>query len=881
MTKSSLLLILLVHALGYRIEQQQIQEPYKPLHGYNDTGNEPQPNSPDPLVRYTWDYTKVNHSVMQLYYTYKAKAVVANPPDSFSGADSIVNMDAVTEVTISESGSLMLDFGVERASWFEFTSHDLAIALSGGGVVTASISEYNQPWPGKTISVKQYGGGIYRLETNPELYEGVRFVWIHYVANDTPFHKITTWHIDQIRLASQIRPVSYTGSFHSEARIEQVWYTGAYGTRLNMHEDYFGSILMNRGDRVSIQGDGHPTMAAALVAFGSSETYDLVWKMLNMTDSGCIGCHVIDDGIMPYPVYWTMSVNDWYQASGNLTGLLHFSQDMENILDKAAATFLQRGLNIGWFGWDDRVGNGFCGSCNREAQLGFAALLVRAHHDYATTMKLAAQPVVAQKYKLIAQNLSMILRRETKLSDYGLHAGANLINSGATNPAEEDILFATQFNDTVTLCSWSNFNQYWNLQALGNMGKMDHALAMIRLCWGEQLRLGAGCFWELFSPEWNSIMKPTDKAPTRPSYCHPWSSGVTAWLTRSHLGLNPLKPGYRAYAAIPFVSKLNRGVSGSVNTPKGMITLKAYSGASHLIIVDAPVPGIIGVPKVNSDGCPLRTLRLNGQPHSHKRPPPDGISTLHQNTVRRHRYTSLLSPGFHMVHGEYTNCRNKSSTSIDGSEFDQTKAAYPPYGPAIYPTIGKFDRTTKGSWIGKYGKAGYILFAFDNGKDVSNLPSFVSSVSVFNNQSCQFSFVGRDDKNISYLEDPYTRGIRRHPSDRSRALGFVTNGGDGSQGTVLDVNVTVGTKFQIALYAVGNTRPQARSTWSARQQAIKVMDLETMNVIAPTPKMDDFDDGAYFIVQYDRGVRLRVMPINNDAGFSAVFFDRVLSVHLS
>jgi len=42
--------------------------------------------------------------------------------------------------------------------------------------------------------------------------------------------------------------------------------------------------------------------------------------MLNKTDSGCPGCHVVDDTLMPYPLYWTMSVNDWFHASGNETG---------------------------------------------------------------------------------------------------------------------------------------------------------------------------------------------------------------------------------------------------------------------------------------------------------------------------------------------------------------------------------------------------------------------------------------------------------------------------------------------------------------------------------------------------------------------------------
>ena len=74
-----------------------------------------------------------------------------------------------------------------------------------------------------------------------------------------------------------------------------------------MPTDGFNSILMDRGDRVSIQGDGHPTMAAALVAFGGADTYALVHKMLVATDSGCANqsaCNVVDHTLMPYPLYW-------------------------------------------------------------------------------------------------------------------------------------------------------------------------------------------------------------------------------------------------------------------------------------------------------------------------------------------------------------------------------------------------------------------------------------------------------------------------------------------------------------------------------------------------------------------------------------------------
>ena len=59
--------------------------------------------------------------------------------------------------------------------------------------------------------------------------------------------------------------------------------------------------------------------------------------MLNKTDSGCEGCHVVDDTIMPYPIYWTMSVNNFFLASGNTSGFKALAPDMKNILDKAAA----------------------------------------------------------------------------------------------------------------------------------------------------------------------------------------------------------------------------------------------------------------------------------------------------------------------------------------------------------------------------------------------------------------------------------------------------------------------------------------------------------------------------------------------------------------
>ena len=208
-------------------------------------------------------------------------------------------------------------------------------------------SEYNEPWPGKIQALKSYAGGQHRLETNAQLYEGVRFAWIIFdpPATTEPAAEVAPWHITGLKIACQSKPVNYTGSFNSsDAVLAQSWYSGAYGSRLNMMPYGFNSILMDRGDRVSIQGDGHPTMAAALVAFGSADTYELVHKMLVKTDSGCANhsaCPVVDSGQCPAP-----KQNNKNQQQKLKTQHTHKQDNFEEI---------REGLSLGGEGCSEKV----------------------------------------------------------------------------------------------------------------------------------------------------------------------------------------------------------------------------------------------------------------------------------------------------------------------------------------------------------------------------------------------------------------------------------------------------------------------------------------------------------------------------------------------
>ena len=733
-----------------------LPEPYPHLHRCNSTALPSRPLSPDPLVRYQWQadenedgrHGSFDHSELQLYDS-PPVGWTSDPPHAFrvtwtssagepkvdsSGGGSSVHANVNVQVDVLAPGILTLDFGVERAGWLEFNSEDLGDKETMLSCLKCSLSEYDQPLAVKTKMPVKYGNSSYRLETNSVLYEVIRFAFVMF--DPPPMLKIThPIRLTNLRVVGQIRPVSYASYYSSPDRmLTKVWYTGAYGVRLNMHQNDFGTVLIERGDRVAIQGDQHPTIAAALTAFGDGTTssgrsvYELVRSSLNRTDSGCDGCHVVDDGIMSYPILWAMSVLDYYWATGDVDTLGHYKPDIENILDKSSKVFYPDVPNIVWQGWDDRLDDGWCGPCSVEAQLTFANLLVRACNDFVGTLagnnEWAAD---VSKNASKATEMAERLTAQPNWSDsYGLHASTNAVNAAlpALNPSLMENLFEREFNDVVRICSFSPFNQYWILQAMGNANKMDHALASIRLCWGTMTKVTKGCFLELFDPRWFEewIMRHDgSKAPGPPSYCHPWSSGVTHWLTETHVGIRPLRPGYEVALLSPFVSKMNPSINGSVGTPVGAIGVDTVLDVTEVIVqvrASSPVKTRVAFRK-NLDGCvliamalhmrgnaedahPLRMFQSNSIGQDHLR--------LHPHLASSLVFSELLEPGQYVIVGRYVACQRLGALPI-GKTSD---SPYPPFPPLAYPAATQVDSETRGNWKGMYGTNGFILFGFDN-----------------------------------------------------------------------------------------------------------------------------------------------------------------------
>jgi hypothetical protein len=630
-------------------------------------------------------------------------------------------------------------------------------------------------------------------------------------------------------------------------------------------------------------------MAAALVAFSPLQ---LVKDMLDQTNSGNVHGHqVVDQNIMAYPIYWTMSVNDWFLATGNVSGFLELAPDAMSILENRVDDFLQN-PDIVWMGWDDRISNGWCfdRTCNREAHLAFAGLVVRACRDLARSLRLAGMTGDAQRFNATTFRLMKLLRNVSEWPHgFGLHAAANAINTGMITLSETQHFFEFALNDSVNVCSWSPFNQYWILQALGNADKMEHAVASIKLCWGSMLKLGKGCFWEIFSPEWAAFMKDGDKAPTMPSYCHPWSSGVTAWLTHVLGGVQPLLPGYEEYVVAPYISGRNPSVSATVLTPTGPIAVNAILGEKVgesvvIIKVNAAVPGFVGIrTRIAGIGTPVCSIDAQNVLI-------DGIQSVVRNAtdiataenagraavaLGEHFVPSIASAllflripvsGSHTISVRYFGrCQLFSSGMPEVTTEEPGIPHFPPFPVPNYPATTHLDLDSQGDGIARHGADGYVLFAFSpNGTDLIQLPSYVNAVTVHNHgfdgwTSSPRSFIGSgNDK--KYLVDPRHRG--------ARALGVLMEdvNNRGSLGVIVDIDVKNTTEYVwISLYFVSNH--------SDDKHAIRAMDQEALHVIAPNGFISNDENGVWWSIRYNHSVRLRIMSIYG-VQVSAVAFSK-------
>ena len=806
------------------LERSPIAQPYSYISSGSFAGS-PVPESPDPLVAYRWPEPRAEDGLE--VFILKPVHVDTDSPESFEHLPSLTGDKPL--VKVRGRGSIRLDFGVEMPAWIEFDSPD----YQGG--VEMSISEYNQPGINKTRQPEKHGD-TYRLTLNDELYDGVRYAWIHVRSHSSD------WHISNVRAVNQVKPTNYNGSFScSDQMLTRIWYSSAYSVKASLCRDYFGAILMERGDRMSWTGDAHPIQAASLVAFGN---YDFIRKNIDNTATQ-------NNGIRSYSLYWILSLLDYFYYTGDRETLELYIQNASNKLDEAYIEF-GTDPDLRFYGWDERLCAGFelWFKPAPEAQNAYKMLTIRAFIEFASAMEQIGRTDLQKKYAGFARvKMAELTREKDWLKEYGMHASADAVNTGLLSPEDHQRIYMDFFVNRTNRLSLSPFNQFFVLQALAKMNKYDEALSSMRDLWGGMIKNGGTTTYEVFRPSWNDIIEPNDPVPNSQSgivsLCHPWGAGPVKWINEELVGIKPIAPGFSEYSIIPHPGRTLEWFKGTTPTPHGNISA-SFDLVSGVCSVSSPsgTVGTIGIPKIERSISKIfinGVLAWDGSYHE-----VDGIDRAWQDD--EFVFFESVQAGDYEFEVSY-----QGSTSFYVEPHIQFPARY----------LGQ-DTLTSGNWGGVYGEDGYVLCNYDgNGKDLKSLPTYVKSVNYFR------AFPRTEDhlpealiwaENTSDQRAP----ARNNKNEENRSAACYSNT---NQTMTLTVRLKSKRNFQVALYFVD---------WeeTGSSQAVEIFDANTLNLISPVKMVDDFAGGKYLIYSYNDSVKFRINKIRGErVCLSGIFFD--------
>eukprot|EP00635_Sarcinochrysidales_sp_CCMP3193_P004780 CAMPEP_0118891024 /NCGR_PEP_ID=MMETSP1166-20130328/1214_1 /TAXON_ID=1104430 /ORGANISM="Chrysoreinhardia sp, Strain CCMP3193" /LENGTH=878 /DNA_ID=CAMNT_0006829659 /DNA_START=84 /DNA_END=2720 /DNA_ORIENTATION=+ len=812
--------------------REGVPEPYEALNGGSFRGG-PHPLSPDPLAGYVWDEPLPTE--MQLY----ALAPVA---------------------VLRETTAVRLDFGVESAAWFEFdamTTSDDDAALPN---VTCSLSENTRREPNKTATAlpvyHKDNITTYRLRTSPEWYEGIRYVWIedsHNEGGNSIKRQPDDWLA--ARLVCQVRPTNYRGSFEaSDAELTRLWLTGAYTVKVALLRDGIASELMDRGDRQACNfgGYGQPILRTLYAAFGE---YALADTFNNATTTW-----KHDDDIQSYWMYWIEAIFDWYDRTGYVDTLRGYIPPMVQRLDSALALYALATTNdapLRMFGDDERLGFEFeWPNSLPEPQLAYRMVVLRTLRRFAAGMAAINETALGERYRAQASRLVDELRDDDSswTSRLGVHSGADAATGGFMTPEElRHLVDRGVYEDPRTLPSWSAFNSWYTLLGLDALNLTDAALELTRRTWGWNVKVGATCFWERFDPLWLPWMAPGDPPmgginDIRTSECHPWSAGITAWLTESVLGITPTSPRFRTWDAVPrhFVGSREENnnnalswVNGSVPTPLGDAAGAWFdvTAGRHGVDVPAGTVARVGVPKMDSG---LQSVAVDGEVVWTNGSSSTGACAEEDP---RFLFCRIDAPGRHAIHAV-----SSSPAALLVRHEEEEEEVFGGELPSIVSarrrgrrrdrattTFVGLDTVTSGNWVGRYGSLGYVLFGYENKTNLTKLPAFVAGV-------VPLAWAATPARVVLWDAATHDDRALAPPTGGARVAARITSAKQAS--FTVDVLANASSSFRVSLYCVDFGRAGVAQNIRVAQLTTGGDNLEVVADIVPL-RARSFDAGVY------------------------------------
>lgn len=565
-----------------------------------------------------------------------------------------------------------------------------------------------------------------------------------------------------------------------------------------------------------------------MVAFGN---YDFVKQNLFYTSTQF-------NGIAGYSLYWILSLVDYFDYTGDRQTFDRLKENACNKLDIAYEHY-GKSPDLQFFGWDERLGAGFENPNCPESQNAYKMLSLRAWNEFSRAAGAAGYADIAEKYAAYVEQKSRELREHLDpFGSFGLFAASDAVNAGFTTPAEQQRLWQNAFSDRQQRLSYSPFNQYFVIQAMARMGRHAEALTTIDDCWGGQLRYGGTTFFEVYRPSWNESLAPNG-APVNnqcgyTSLTHPWSAGVTKWLSEEILGIRPLSPGFGSFLAAPHLTPDVHSVRGSVPTPHGTVrySFDLKTGRGRLVVPDG-TRATVGIPK---SGRTVRSVLLG------KRPAEQASDKRTEDSL--FVYYHGIRPGEYEIRAAYSG-----------------KLRRPRKEPFLYacPQPAVQDSTTRGDWPAdteaRVTSSATTNRTVPTESDCPNSPTRSASPK-------RAGCISRRERTTA--GPPY----RKTEAERGAAGTVVTlDPAPCNQTMTVDIRNKHDGPYRLALYFVDWEK-------TGRRSAVEVFDLDDKRLLMPVQIVRDYREGRYVVLSLEGSVRLRINQVRGtNASLCALFFD--------
>ena len=527
-------------------------------------------------------------------------ALVKNTEVLLKMGNSQSDMSRVTKFcsiksTETDTSSILLDYGKELHGGLQLVmggssrrEPSKVRIRFGESVGEANSTTYNSDWlmgfstddhAKRDIIMEIPRSGLIEIGNT-----GFRFVRIDLLQPNT------TINLKEARAILRIRDIPYLGSFKSSnARLDSIWLTGAYTTHLNMQEYLWDGI---KRDRLVWLGDFHPELATITKVFGYNEvvprSLDLACEQYPLPNWM--------NGMSSYSMWYLIIHHDWYMQNTDIDFLEKHRDYIVGLIDLINS-------KIGEDGSEDLSRFRFLdwpSTPNKEGvEAGYRALLVWALKDAKTLCEILGEEKSAQTCIIAMQKLNHKIMPHNDLKQ----AAALMAVAGILDPVKA-------CNEVVAVDGAKRFSTFYGLymlDALSLAGRHEEALQIISDYWGGMLDMGATTFWEDFNVDWKENSARLDEFTPegkndihgsfgeycypsyRHSFCHGWSSGVTAWLTENVLGIKVVEPGCKMLKIEPHLGNLE-WVEGTFPTPLGVVKVKHTKLANGKVDtkVDAP-----------------------------------------------------------------------------------------------------------------------------------------------------------------------------------------------------------------------------------------------------------------------------------------------------